>query len=79
MTESKRFAVFLASAILVAAVLAYLAKDALVPPVAHAPAPAAAPAKAQAPAGPLVVLARDGTKRDLASPTGKGLILHFWA
>jgi thiol-disulfide isomerase/thioredoxin len=26
-----------------------------------------------------MVLARDGTRRDLASPTGKGLILHFWA
>jgi thiol-disulfide isomerase/thioredoxin len=79
MRESRRLAAVLASATLVAGALAYFAKDALVPPPAHAPGPAAAPAKAQAPAGPLVVLARDGTKRDLASPTGKGLILHFWA
>jgi thiol-disulfide isomerase/thioredoxin len=35
--------------------------------------------KTAAPAGPRVVLARDGARRDLASKTGKGLILHFWA
>jgi thiol-disulfide isomerase/thioredoxin len=44
-----------------------------------APAPAAASPKAGALAGPRVVLARDGARRDLASKTGKGLILHFWA
>ena len=35
--------------------------------------------EAAAPAGPLLVLARDGARRDLAAKTGKGLILHFWA
>jgi thiol-disulfide isomerase/thioredoxin len=79
MTESKRLIGVLASAVLVAAVLAYLAKDALLPPAAHVSGPAAAPAKAAAPARPRVVLARDGARRDLGSKTGKGLILHFWA
>ncbi len=79
MTESRRLAAGLASAALAAGVLAYLVKDSLLPPAAHAPGPAAAPARAQGPAGPRVVLARDGARRNLASRTGKGLILHFWA
>lgn len=77
MKDSRRLLVVLAAAALVAAALSYFAKDALVPP--GAPRPAAVPAKAVAPAGSLVVLARDGARRDLASKTGKGLILHFWA
>jgi thiol-disulfide isomerase/thioredoxin len=77
MKDSRRLLVVLAAAALVAAALSYFAKDALVPP--GAPRPVAVPAKAVAPAGSLVVLARDGARRDLASKTGKGLILHFWA
>jgi thiol-disulfide isomerase/thioredoxin len=85
MTESKRLAAVLASAAVVAAVVAYLAKDALLAPATQVVAPAARPAKAAAPArpaavaGPRVVRMRDGSPRDLASRTGKGLILHFWA
>ena len=77
MSDSRRLLAALAVATLVAAALAYFAKDALLPPAA--PGPAAAPAKAEAPARLRVVLARDGARRDLASKTGKGLILHFWA
>jgi thiol-disulfide isomerase/thioredoxin len=77
--DSRRLPVVLLAATLVAAALAFLAKDALLPPVTPAPAPAAASSKAGAPAGPRVVLARDGARRDLASKSGKGLILHFWA
>jgi thiol-disulfide isomerase/thioredoxin len=77
--DSRRLPVVLLAATLVAAALAFLAKDALIPPATPAPAPAAASPKAGAPAGPRVVLARDGARRDLASKTGKGLILHFWA
>ncbi|MFI5198469.1 MAG: TlpA family protein disulfide reductase [Thermoanaerobaculia bacterium] len=77
--DSRRLPVVLLAATLAAGVLAFLAKDALRPPAAPAPAPAAASPKAGAPAGPRVVLARDGARRDLASKTGKGLILHFWA
>ena len=77
MRDSRRLLVVLAAAALAAAALAYFAKDALRPP--DAPRPAAVSAKAAAPAGSLVVLARDGARRDLASKTGKGLILHFWA
>jgi thiol-disulfide isomerase/thioredoxin len=77
--DSRRLPVVLLAATLVAAALAFLAKDALLPPAMPAPAPAAASPKAGAPAGPRVVLARDGARRDLASKTGKGLILHFWA
>ncbi|MGZ6972180.1 MAG: TlpA family protein disulfide reductase [Thermoanaerobaculia bacterium] len=79
MNDSRRLPVVLLAATLVAAALAFLAKDALRPPAAPAPAPAVASPKAGAPAGPRVVLARDGARRDLASKTGKGLILHFWA
>jgi thiol-disulfide isomerase/thioredoxin len=64
---------------LAAAALAFLAKDALRPPAAPAPAPAAASKKVGAPTGPRIVRGRDGARRDLASKTGKGLILHFWA
>jgi thiol-disulfide isomerase/thioredoxin len=77
MKDSQRLFVVLAAAALVAAALSYLAKDALLPP--GAPRPAAVSTVAAAPAGSLVVLARDGARRDLASKTGKGLILHFWA
>lgn len=79
MNDSRRLPVVLLAATLVAAALAFLAKDALLPPAMPAPAPAAASPKAGALAGPRVVLARDGARRDLASKTGKGLILHFWA
>jgi thiol-disulfide isomerase/thioredoxin len=77
MKDSKRLLAVLAAAAVVAAVLSYLARDALLP--SAAPRPAATPAKSEAPAGSLVVLARDGARRDLAKKTGKGLILHFWA
>lgn len=79
MTEGKRLAAVLLSATLVAGAAAYLAKDALLPPATHTPATAATPGKAVAPAGPRIVRMRDGAPRDLASKTGKGLILHFWA
>jgi thiol-disulfide isomerase/thioredoxin len=77
MKDSRRLFVVLAAAALAAAALAYFVKDALLPPAA--PRPAVVPTKTQAPAAPRVVQARDGTRRDLASRTGKGLILHFWA
>ncbi len=77
MKDSKRLFVVLAAAAVVAAVLSCLAKDALLP--SAAPRPAAPSAKAAAPSGSLIVLARDGARRDLAAKTGKGLILHFWA
>ena len=77
MKDSQRLLAVLAAAALVAAALSYFAKDALLPP--GAPRPAAVSAKAAAPAGSRVVLGRDGARRDLASRTGKGLILHFWA
>ena len=79
MTDSRRLPVVLLAATIAAGVLAFLAKDALRPPATPAPAPAAVSPKAGPPAGPRLVLARDGTRRDLASKTGKGLILHFWA
>lgn len=80
MTERKRPVFVLVAAALAAAAAAFFAKDALIQPAAPAPgaAPAAA-AKRTVSAGPLVVLGRDGARRDLASKTGKGLILHFWA
>jgi thiol-disulfide isomerase/thioredoxin len=78
-TDSRRLLVVLLAATLAAGVLAFLAKDALRPPATPAPAPVAASPKAGALAGPRIVLARDGARRDLASKTGKGLILHFWA
>jgi thiol-disulfide isomerase/thioredoxin len=80
MTETRRLFITLALAAAAAAGLAFVAKDALVSPAPSPPAAAAPPPQAaRVPAGPLVVLARDGGRRDLASPTGKGLILHFWA
>jgi thiol-disulfide isomerase/thioredoxin len=88
MSGSKRPVLVLAIAAVVAAALAWLVKDALIQPVvpvpATAPAPASGPARAaapkrSAPAGPLLVLAKDGTRRDLSSRSGKGQILHFWA
>ena len=80
MSDSKSKAAVLAAAVLAAAAAAWFAKDALIQPATPTPAavPAAA-AKPTVPAGPLVVLGRDGTRRDLAAKTGKGLILHFWA
>lgn len=77
MKDSQRLLPVLAAAALVAAALSYFAKDALRP--LDAPRPHAVSSKAAAPARSLVVLARDGARRDLASKTGKGLILHFWA
>src|ERR1035437_2586840 len=83
MSESKRPAFVLAAAALAAAAAAFFAKDALIPPAAPAPgassSSSAGAAKRTVPAGPLLVLGRDGAHRDLASKTGKGLILHFWA
>jgi thiol-disulfide isomerase/thioredoxin len=79
MNDSRRLLATLGVATLVAAALAFFAKDALRPPATPAPAPAATSRKAGSPAGPRIVLARDGARRDLASKTGKGLILHFWA
>jgi thiol-disulfide isomerase/thioredoxin len=80
MIEARRLSLTLGIAAIVAAGLAYLVKDALVSSaVPSTPVAAPAPQTQRVPAGPLVVLARDGTKRDLASPIGKGQILHFWA
>ena len=79
MSDSRRLPVVLGVLTLAAAALAFLAKDALRPPAAPAPAPAAASKKVGAPTGPRIVRGRDGARRDLASKTGKGLILHFWA
>jgi thiol-disulfide isomerase/thioredoxin len=75
----RRRALGLGAVLLAGGALAFLAKDALRPPDAQAPAPAARAAANRLPAGPLRVRARDGTARDLAARTGKGLILHFWA
>ncbi len=69
----------LGAAVLVAGALAWLAKDALRPPVVNAPHLAFPAARQTFPAGPLLVQARGGATRDLAARTGKGLILHFWA
>jgi thiol-disulfide isomerase/thioredoxin len=80
MSDSKRPAFVLVAAALAAVAAAWFAKDALLPPPAPAPGAArATAAKRTVPAGPLFVLGRDGARRDLASKTGKGLILHFWA
>lgn len=83
MSDSKRNAASLALAALAAAAVAFLAKDSLIPPAAPAPgatsSSSATAAKRTVPAGPLVVLGRDGARRDLSSKSGKGLILHFWA
>ncbi len=77
---AKRPVFVLVFAALAAAAAAYFAKDALLPPAAPAPGDArtAAP-KRTVPAGPLLVAERSGTRRDLASRSGKGMILHFWA
>ena len=83
MSDSKRPVFVLAVAALAAVAAAYFAKDALIQPVTPAPAASssssATTAKRTVPSGPLVVLGRDGGRRDLASKSGKGLILHFWA
>ena len=83
MSEPKRPFLVLAIAAVAAAAAAFFARDALVPSVAPTtPAAGAAQGvapKRKAPPGPLLVLARDGTRRDLASRNGKGQILHFWA
>ena len=75
MSDPKRPVYVFVVAALAAAAAAFFAKDALIQPAA--PAPAAA--KRTVPAGPFLVASRDGARRDLASKTGKGLILHFWA
>ena len=80
MSDPKRPVFVLVAAALAAAAAAWFAKDALIQPVpvvSGAARPTAA--KRAVPVGPLVVLGRDGARRDLASKTGKGLILHFWA
>ncbi|MCM3877139.1 MAG: TlpA family protein disulfide reductase [Thermoanaerobaculia bacterium] len=83
MSDSKRPVFVLVAAALAAAAAAWFAKDALIQPAAPAPGSSspssAAAAKRTVPAGPLLVLGRGGTRRDLAAKTGKGLILHFWA
>lgn len=75
----RRKAVGLGAAVLVAAALAYVAKDALRAPVVRGPTLAAPAAKVAFPSGPLLVQSRQGAPRDLAARTRKGLILHFWA
>ena len=77
MKDPRRLLVVFAAAALAAAALSYFAKDALAPP--GTPRPVALSTKAAPPAGSLLVLARDGARRDLGTKTGKGLILHFWA
>ena len=83
MSDPRRSVLALVLATLAAAAAAWFAKDALIPPAAPAPGAAssssASAAKRTVPAGPLLVLGRDGARRDLASKTRKGLILHFWA
>ncbi len=76
MKDLKRLLVVVAAAALGALAIGYFAKDSLAPPGAPR---VVAPAAKAPPPGSLVVLARDGARRDLASKTGKGLILHFWA
>ena len=78
MSDSKRPVAILVAAALAAAIAAWLAKDALIQPVPVTPGARRA-VKNTVPAGPLVVQARDGARRDLAAKSGKGLILHFWA
>jgi thiol-disulfide isomerase/thioredoxin len=75
----RRRAVGLGIAIVVAGGLAYVAKDALRPPDVRVRTLAVPAAKVTLPHGPLLVRDRGGAARDLASGTGKGLILHFWA
>jgi len=77
MSESRRLFFVIGTAAIAAAAVAFLARDSLLAPAV--PPKAAIPGAARAPSGPLVVLARDGTTRDLSVPSGKGLILHFWA
>ena len=79
MSDSKRPVFVIVAAAVAAAAAAFFAKDALIQPAAPTPAAARPAAAKRAPAGPLLVLGRDGARRDLASKTGKGLILHFWA
>lgn len=83
MSDPRRSVLALVLAAVAAAAAAFFAKDSLIPPPAPAPgafsSSSAAAAKRTVPAAPLLVLARDGTRRDLAAKTGKGLILHFWA
>jgi thiol-disulfide isomerase/thioredoxin len=79
MSDPKRPVYVFVIAALAAAAAAFFAKDALIQPAAPTPAAARPAAAKRAPAGPLLVLERDGARRDLASKTGKRLILHFWA
>jgi thiol-disulfide isomerase/thioredoxin len=81
MSDSKRPVYVFVVAALAAAAAAFFAKDALIQPAAPAPGASSSSAavKRTVPAGPFLVASRDGGRRDLASKTGKGLILHFWA
>ena len=78
MSQPKRPVFVLVIAALMAAAAAWFAKDALIQPVPVTPGARAA-AKRTVPAGSLLVLERNGARRDLAPQGGKGLILHFWA
>jgi thiol-disulfide isomerase/thioredoxin len=67
---------FVASAALVAAALAYAVKDSLRTTVHVAPVPLAGD---KLEGSRRVVETRGGGRRDLAEPPGKVLLLHFWA
>jgi cytochrome c biogenesis protein CcmG/thiol:disulfide interchange protein DsbE len=67
---------FVASVALVAAALAYTAKDSLRTTVHVAPVPLSGD---KLEGSRRVVETRDGGRRDLARPPGKILLLHFWA
>lgn len=79
MSDSQRTFAVLVAAALAAAAVAFFAKDALIQPATPVPGRARAAAKRTVPAGSLLVLERNGARRDLAAQAGKGLILHFWA
>jgi thiol-disulfide isomerase/thioredoxin len=75
---------FLAGAAIVAALLAYTAKDSLKTNVhvARVPVtggPMADRPRADRPVGARNVQTRSGGRRDLAQPPGKILLVHFWA
>lgn len=73
MKSSKLF--FLAGAAVVAAGLAYTARDSLQTTVRVARAPIAG----DRPVGARTVQTRSGGRRDLAQPPGRILLVHFWA
>lgn len=73
-------AVPIAIAAAVAALLAWLARDALRAPMTVRALPAAsASLPAAVPGSSRMVTLRGGGTRDLAAPPGKLLILHYWA